>query len=76
MLNKAENWGYRLEHTNPCQAIRWNKSRKCERSLTTAELARLGEVLAEARDGDDKVRRIAATAISLLLLTGCRHSEV
>lgn len=76
MLNKAENWGYRLEHTNPCRAVRLNKSRKCERFLTPAELARLGDVLAEARHEDDPVRRIAATAICLLLLTGCRHSEV
>ena len=67
---------YRLEHTNPCRAVRWNKSRKCERFRTTAELARLGEVLTEARAGSHKVKRIAATAISLLLLTGCRHSEV
>jgi integrase len=76
MLNKAENWGYRLENTNPCRAVRLNKSRKCERFLTTPELARLGEVLTEARAGSHKVMRVAATAISLLLLTGCRHSEV
>jgi integrase len=33
-------------------------------------------VLAAKRAGDDKVRSIAATAMTLLLLTGCRHSEV
>jgi NAD(P)-dependent dehydrogenase (short-subunit alcohol dehydrogenase family) len=33
MLNKAENWG----NTNPCRAVRLNKSRKCERFLTTPE---------------------------------------
>ncbi len=76
MLNKAENWGFRLENTNPCMAIRWNKSRKCERFLTTTELARLGAVLAEAHTGSHVVMRIAATAISLLLLTRCRHGEV
>ncbi len=76
MLNKAENWGYRLENTNPCRGIRLNKHRQCERFLSLPELTRLGAVLAEVRAGDDKVRSIAATAMTLLLLTGCRHTEV
>jgi integrase len=76
MLNKAESWGYRLENTNPCRGIRLNKRRQCERFLTIPELARLGEVLAEERAGESKVRPIAATAITMLLLTGCRHGEV
>ncbi len=76
MLSKAESWGYRLENTNPCRGIRLNKRRQCERFLSKPELSRLGEVLAEERAGDDKVRPIAATAITLLLLTGCRHAEV
>jgi len=76
MLNKAEAWGYRLENTNPCRAVRLNKRRKCERFLSLPELARLGEVLAEASTSEDKVRPIAAKAITLLLLTGCRHSEI
>jgi integrase len=76
MLNKAESWGYRLENTNPCRGIKLNKRRQCERFLSLPELDRLGAVLAEKRAGDDKVRSIAATAMTLLLLTGCRHSEV
>lgn len=76
MFNKAESWGYRLENTNPCQGIRLNKRRQCERFLSVTELTRLGAVLAEARAGDDEVRPIAAIAVTLLLLTGCRHSEV
>jgi integrase len=76
MLNKAESWGYRLENTNPCRDIKPNKHRQCERFLTAAELTRLGEVLAEERAGSEKVRPIAATAITLLLLTGCRHAEI
>jgi integrase len=76
MLNKAESWGYRLDNTNPCRVVRLNKRRQCERFLTIPELTRLGAVLAEERAGQDKVRSIAATAITLLLLTGCRSNEV
>ena len=76
MLNKAESWGYRLENTNPCRAIRMNRKRACERFLSIEELERFGRVLAAARAGNDKVRPIVATAITLLLLTGCRASEI
>lgn len=76
MLNKAESWGYRLENTNPCRGVRLNKNRRCERFLSTAELTRLGATLAEVRGGEDQVRSAAATAITLLVLTGCRHSEI
>lgn len=76
MLNKAESWGYRLENTNPCRSVRLNRRRKCERFLSLAELERLGEVLTRMRAGDDKARSLAATAVALLLLTGCRVSEI
>ena len=39
-------------------------------------MARLGEVLARIRAGGDRVRASAATAVALLLLTGCRASEI
>ncbi|PAX08873.1 tyrosine-type recombinase/integrase [Sphingomonas lenta] len=76
MLNKAEAWGYRLENTNPCRAVRLNRRRQCERFLSTAEMRQLGRLLAEERAGEDRVRPIMATAITLLLLTGCRVSEI
>ena len=76
MLNKAESWGYRLANTNPCRGVRLNKNRQCERFLSSAELKRLGATLAEVRGGEDQVRSAAATAITLLVLTGCRHSEI
>jgi integrase len=76
MLTKAEGWGYRLENTNPCRAIRPNRKRRCERFLSSAELGQLGRVLAEDRAGEDKVKAVVASAIVLLLLTGCRSSEV
>ena len=76
MLNKAEIWGYRLENTNPCRGVRLNQNRQCERFLSTAELTRFGSTLAEVRGGEDQVRSAAATAITLLVLIGCRHSEI
>ena len=76
MLNKAEAWGYRLENTNPCRVVRMNKRKHCERFLTTVELQRLGEVLATHRQADDRVRALAATAATILLLTGCRRGEI
>lgn len=76
MLNKAESWGYRLENTNPCRGVRLNRKRKCERFLSLTELERLGEVLARMRAGDDRAKSLAATAVALLLLTGCRVGEI
>lgn len=72
MFNHAERWGMRPEGSNPCTYIRPNKRRKCERFLSNQEVGRLGEVLS---------RRIHsyplhATIVYLLLLTGCRMSEI
>jgi len=76
MLTKAESWGYRLENTNPCRPVRPNRKRRCERFLLHAELARLGKVLAEDRTGEDRLKAVVASAVTLLLLTGCRSGEV
>lgn len=76
MLNKAEDWGYRLENTNPCKVVRYNKRKHCERFLTPEELQRLGAVLAVERNSDEPVRKLSAIAATLLLLTGCRRGEV
>ncbi|MEO1044105.1 MAG: tyrosine-type recombinase/integrase [Pseudomonadota bacterium] len=76
ILNKAEEWGYRLENTNPCRSVRPNRKRQCERFLTKAELARLGAELAKLRSSEDRTKQCAGAAITLLLLTGCRKSEI
>ena len=76
MLNKAETWGYRLENTNPCRAVRPNKRRQCERFLTTEELARFGKKLAVLRGDSNPTIRSGCAAIALLLLTGCRYREI
>lgn len=76
MLNKGEEWGYRKDGTNPCRSVRRNKSRKVERFLSSAELRRLGEVLEQDQSVEGSLRSTVAAAITLLLLTGCRASEV
>lgn len=76
MLNKAEEWGYRLENTNPCRAAKLNRKRQCERFLTADELARLGEAVEEFRNCDDPTTQCAGAALTLLLLTGCRKNEI
>jgi integrase len=75
-LNKAEEWGYRVENTNPCYGIRQNRKNHRNRFLSDDELARLGAVLAKAREGDDLTAQAYASAILLLVLTGCRVSEI
>lgn len=72
MFNHAERWGMRPEGSNPCSFIRLNRRRKCERFLSSQEIARLGEVL---RRKSDK-QPLHATIVYLLLLTGCRLSEI
>jgi len=76
MFNKAEDWGYRLSNTNPCRAVRENPKRKCERFLSIEELGRIGGVLSVYRNGDNPVLSTVATAITLILLTGCRVGEI
>lgn len=72
MFNKAEQWGVRPEGSNPCLYIRKNKGRKCERFLSDQEFRRIGEVL----DRHRKAFPLHCAAISLLILTGCRKSEI
>lgn len=76
MMVKAEAWGYRPEGSNPLQGIRWNKRRKCERFLSVPELQRLGNALGNVRGGGEETDARAAAAITLLVLTGCRKSEI
>jgi integrase len=76
MLNKAEEWGYRSDGTNPCRSVRRNKTRKIERFLSVDELRRLGDLLAVDQAVEGSLRSTVAAAVTLLLLTGCRASEV
>jgi integrase len=73
-MNLAELWGIRAKGTNPCRGIQANGERKIKRYLSREELKRLLAALdAFAVAG---VRWRFAQLIRLLLLTGCRVSEI
>lgn len=72
MMNKAEEWGIIPEGSNACAMIRMNRRRKCERFLSDQEFERLGESIDRHRD----TRPLHCAALYLLILTGCRKSEI
>lgn len=75
MFNLAERWGIRDDGSNPCRHVERFKEKKRERFLSGEELARLGQVLAEAeRAGEESPSVI--TALRLLIFTGARLSEI
>ena len=72
IMRQAEVYGYRPEGSNPCVGIKRYRRQGRERFLSAAEFRRLGEVL--ARHEPDRPQLVAI--IRLLLLTGCRRSEI
>ena len=75
MYRLGEGWGLVPEGCNPCRSVEKYPERRRERFLTDAEFARLGQVLDEAVDSGS-ASPTAVAAIRLLMLTGCRKSEV
>ena len=75
MFNLAELWGLRPDGLNPCRHVKRYKEKARERFLSQVEIARLGYVL-DVIDEDGSETRSAVTAIRLLMLTGCRLSEI
>ena len=72
IMRQAEVYGYRPEGTNPCTGIKRYRRQGRERFLSVVEIRRLGTVLAR-----HEVEHPQAVAIvRLLLLTGCRKSEI
>ena len=59
---------------NPVRGVKRFPDNKCERFLSDKELQKLGEVLFQAEKQGKNMSGIAA--IRLLLLTGCRKSEI
>ena len=72
IMRQAEVYGYRPEGTNPCKGIKRYRRQGRERFLSTAEIHRLGEVLAHYEADHPQ----AVAIIRLLLLTGCRKGEI
>lgn len=75
VMNLAEAWGERPDHSNPCRHVGKYRETKRERFLAPAELARLAEVLAEAERTATEPASVIA-AVRLLVFTGCRLSEI
>jgi len=75
MMNLAEIWGIRDKHTNPCEDVERFPERKRERFLSPKELQRLGQALTAA-EANETETKYAVAAFRILLLTGCRLSEI
>ena len=75
--NTAQDRGGLPEGENPCRLVVRFRQRRRDRFLGEAELRRLGRILSKVEAGEEKGISVhAAAAIRLLLLTGCRKSEI
>ena len=75
LFTVAEIWGLRPEGSNPCRHVKRFPEAKRERFLSDEEYRRLGAVLRKAeKTGTEAPGAVAA--IRLLVLTGCRLSEI
>jgi len=72
MFNYCEQVGERPEFSNPCRRISRNRQRGRERFLSAEEFGRL----AAALDKAEAEMPMIVAAIRLLVLTGCRKSEI
>ena len=75
MFQRAEAWELITPGRNPCRSVRRYKQHSRERFLTPEEYRHLGRALSES-EADGTVWPPAIAAIRLLMLTGCRHSEI
>ena len=72
ILQDAENIGLRTKNSNPCNGIRRYRLPVRNRFLTRKELMRLGEVLGMWHESAFSI----VALVYLLILTGCRQSEI
>ena len=72
IMQKAESWGYRPENSNPCVGIRRYRETRRERFLLPEEYSRLAAILARHQSKHP----LYCAAVQLLVLTGCRKSEI
>ena len=75
MFNLAELWDLRPDGSNPCRHVKRFREEKRERFLSDVEYQRLGAALKEIVV-DGSVTTSAIAAVRLLMLTGCRLSEI
>lgn len=75
MFNMAEIWGLRSDGSNPTRHVGKYPEKKRERFLAPEEIDRLWNVLDQSvKDGTET--EFVAAGFKLLLLTGCRLSEI
>ena len=75
MFKLAETWDLVPRGRNPCKAVSHYREQPRERFLTPEEYRSVGAALREAEAGG-WMWRPAIAAIRLLMLTGCRKSEI
>jgi integrase len=75
LLVFAEREGLRPDGSNPTRYVERFPEESRSRYLSEAELSRLGEVLREI-EADESEPWQAVAAVRLLLLTGCRKTEI
>jgi integrase len=75
MFGLAERWALRPDHSNPAKNVDRYKEEARERYLTSAEVARLWQVL-NSDAAAAKASPAAIVAVKLLMLTGRRLNEV
>jgi integrase len=73
MFNLAELWEIRPDGSNPCRHVKKFPEKRRQGSLSAGELARLGQALVDDRCG---AHGSVLNVLRLLLLTGCRVSEI
>jgi len=75
LFNLCEQWGLREQGKNPCRHIQFYKENKRNRFLDKDELQRLWQALDTAKN--ERIASLyAVNAYKLLILTGCRLSEI
>ena len=72
IMREAERMGLRAEGSNPCHGIRRYRRKGRERFLSDAEI----RALARCLDAREDEHPLAVAVVRLLLLTGCRKSEI
>ncbi len=75
MMRLAERWGMRRDGSNPCCHVKRYAEARRERFLSSAELARLGDVLRQV-EAEQSEPASVVPALRLLILTGARRGEV
>ncbi|MBC8268057.1 MAG: tyrosine-type recombinase/integrase [Rhodospirillaceae bacterium] len=74
ILSYAINNGMRPDETNPVHGVKRYPDKKEDRFLSLVEFGKLGEAMTSAEDDGEGLYGLAG--IRLLMLTGCRKSEI